>query len=371
MLTDYEKIFALKQPWPPQDQDTKGRLDLYHRNEELFAGNHQEAWIDAIRKLRGDKSGDLRLVLNYFKRLSLLWADLVCGEFPGTKAGDGKEQSQTDTLRRIINDNSFWPSIGDAVVDLSKFGDAVLKVRFQGRGIIENVPPEYWFPIVEASNIKQVKAHVLAYEFEDPGQLQQGLTVQTIITATNTAIPDAVATQLEKGGPIMAGGKISYLKAEIHNIGKIEHRLYKLEDKKISSLVDLKTFPDFAELEPTEETGLGDFAVIVIHNITSTKEYHGMDDYSDIADIIRELEWRYAQILRIEDKFSDPSMYGPPIEEQDPRDGSYKITGGSKYITLNEGQTPPGMLTWDGQLPANFLTIDGLMQRLYEISETC
>ena len=29
------------------------------------------------------------------------------------------------------------------------------------------------------------------------------------------------------------------------------------------------------------------------------------------------------------------------------------------------------MITWNGELPANFVTIESLMQRLFEISETC
>jgi len=370
MITDYEKLFAIGAPWPPEDQDTKERLARYERNENLFAGDHQEVWQDIIRALRGDRSGDLRLVLNFFKRLSLLWADLTCGEFPEAKAGDGKQPAQVVTLDRIIDDNALWPTISDAVIDLSKFGDAALKIRYQDRGIIENVPPEYWFPIVEPSNVKQVKAHVLAYSFDVQEESELPvIPVPTFIPA-DSHISEAQAKAVMEAGPF-ATGKTSYLKVEIHKPGSIEHRLYRLKDRKIESQLDLSTFDEFKSLEKVQETGLDDFALIIVHNITSTKKYHGMDDYSDIADIIRELEWRYAQIFRIEDKFSDPSMYGPPIEEQDPRDGEYKVTGGSRYITLNEGQTPPGMITWDGQLPANFLTIDGLMQRLYEISETC
>jgi len=373
MLTDYEKMFALKQPWPPQDQDTKERLDLYHRNEALFEGDHQEVWIDAIRKLRGDKSGDLRLVLNYFKRLSLLWADLVCGEEPDIKP-DNDSQQEADALDRIIIDNDFWSVINDAVIDSSKNGDAVVKIRFDKRGIIENVPPQYWFPVVEQGNIKQVKIHVLAYCFEVPEeQSAQAIKIETFLPASSQ-VSDSVEKAI-KEQKVLTFEKISYLKAEIHNVGKIEHRLYRLKDKTIQDEIDLSTFPEFAGLERIQETGLDDFALVIIHNVTSTKKYHGMDDYSDIADIVRELEWRYAQVFRIEDKFSDPWMYGPPIEEQDPRDGEYKVTGGSRYIALSDGQQPPGMITWDGQLPANFEVIGGqmagLMQRLYEISETC
>jgi hypothetical protein len=193
-----------------------------------------------------------------------------------------------------------------------------------------------------------------------------------MVPARDNTLPDSVVKAVESGElNVSSGEKLSYLKVEIHTIGQIEHRLYRLKNKKIDGLIDLKEFPDFASLQSIEETYLDDFAIIVVHNVTSTKEYHGMDDYSDIADIIRELEWRYGQILATEDKFTDPWGYGPAIEEQDPRDGQFKITGGSKYITLTEGMSPPGKITWDANMPANFLTIDHLMQRLYEISETC
>lgn len=374
MITDYEKILTSGQPWPPADQDTKERLAKYRRNEDLFEGEHGEVWRDEIRKLRGDGNGDIRLVLNYFKRLSLLWADLTCGELPDAKA-DEKQATQVEALARIIQYNSLWSVVGDAVIDFSKFGDAVFKVRYQQYGIVENVPPEYWFPVVESSNIKQVKAHILAYEFEGPDSGEAAIQVQQMIPANKASqLTDAQIKAVEEG-TALSSGKISYLKVEIHTVGKLEHRLYRLKDRKIESQLDLSFFPEYASLQSVEETGLDDFAVLVVHNVTSTKKYHGMDDYADIADIVRELEWRYAQVFRIEDKFSDPSMYGPPIEEQDPRDGEFRVMGGSRYITITDGQNPPGMLTWDGQLPSNFEVIGGqlagLMQRLYEISETC
>lgn len=369
MITDYERLFAIGAQWPPEDKDTKKRLALYKRNEDLFGGEHEEVWIDEIRALRGDKKGDIRMVLNFFKRLSLLWADLVCGEAPEAKVSEGN-QAELDALTRIIRANSLWSVIGDAVIDLSKFGDSVLKIRYDGRGIIENVPPEYWFPAVDAGNIKQTRAHVLAYCFDAPEEQQKNIIrIETIVPAASNLSDEAAKRSLEAGP--LSSGKISFLKIEIHTVGRIEHRLYRLKDRKIESQLLLSSMPAFAGLEAVQDTGLDDFAVVVVHGITSTKKYHGMDDYSDIADIIRELEWRYAQILRIEDKFSDPSMYGPQIEEQDPRTGEYQVMGGSRYIVLTDGQSAPGMITWDGQLPANFLAIDGLMQRLYEISETC
>ena len=60
MITDIDSIFQLKQSWPPADEDTQKRLQLYEKNAKLFKGKHNAIWIDEIRKLRADKSGALR-----------------------------------------------------------------------------------------------------------------------------------------------------------------------------------------------------------------------------------------------------------------------------------------------------------------------
>lgn len=342
MITDYESIFALRQPWPPADADTQDRLRLYEKNAKLSKGKHNAVWEDVVRKLRADKSGDLRIVLNFHKLLSRLWSDLVCGEIPGVSLG---EDIQLDALKRIIASNQLWLGVQDGVIDYSKNGTNVLKVRFDQRGIIENVPPKYWFPVVALSNIKQIKAHVIAYSFPDPAEKRKD---------------------------------ISYLKVEIHRPGEtgasflIEHRLYRLKSDKIDSeALPLDTFEEFSSLEPIEPTGLMDFDVIDIQNKPETDQLFGNDDYSDINNLVHELEMRYAQIFRVEDKFADPSMYGPSVEEQDPRDGEYRVMGGSRYIVVNEGQTPPGIIDGRGPPETSYKTIAEIMQRLYEQSETC
>lgn len=299
-----------------------------------------------IRKLRADKSGDLRIIINFHKLLSRLWSDLVAGEIPEASADDA---AQDAALKRIIEHNLLWQAVQDGVIDYSKTGSNPLKIRFDGRGIIENVPPRYWFPVVALSNIKQVTAHVVAYTFADPAEQKKD---------------------------------ISYLKVEIHRPPKkeakeeasyvIEHRLYRLKSARIDSgPLPLDTFPEFAQLLPIEPTGLTDFDIIDIQNKPETDQLFGSDDYSDINSLLHEILMRYAQICRIEDKFADPSMYGPPMEEQDPRDGEYRVMGGSRYITVMEGQTAPGVIDGRGPPETAFTTIDHLMQRLYEVSETC
>ena len=267
----------------------------------------------------------------------------MAGEIPEVAAD---QDDQLAALKRIIEDNLLWEGTQDGVVDYSKCGTNVLKLRFDGRGIIENIPPKYWYPVVSISNVKQVKAHIIAYTFNDPEEKRKD---------------------------------ISYLKVEIHRPPAdgeesyvIEHRIYRLKSSKIDSeALPLDSFPEFAGLLPIEPTGLDDFDIIDIQNKPETDQLIGTDDYTDINSILHEILMRYAQIFRIEDKFADPSMYGPPMEEQDPRDGEYRVVGGSRYITVVEGQVPPGIIDGRGPPVTSYTSIEHLMQRLYEVSETC
>jgi len=149
-----------------------------------------------------------------------------------------ESDAEAETVDRIIEDTDFWTVLSDAIIDVSKFGDAVLKIRYDGYGIVENVPPEYWFPVVDSGNVKRVKAHILAYTIdarEKPGLID----VQTMISAENQSfLPEATIKAWEKEKPISVG-RIQYLKVEIHMVGRIEHRLYRVADEKIDVQLDL------------------------------------------------------------------------------------------------------------------------------------
>jgi len=47
-----------------------------------------------------------------------------------------------------------------------------------------------------------------------------------------------------------------------------------------------------------EETGIDDFLVVPVHNLSTSDRIYGIDDYSDLDSVIQELEIRLAQISR-------------------------------------------------------------------------
>lgn len=333
MLTDLN-FLAPGQPWPPESE--LERLKTYQANRNLFEGKHELVFRDWIRLLREDKRATLELILNWHKRLSTLWGNLLLGEPPRISAGDkgSPEQSEADNL---INNNRLIKRAFEVALDVSRFGDGLFKIRHDSsRAIIEGQTPTVWFPVVSRDNVKDITAHVLAWAYDEVSPL--------LIGAGNR--------------------KQQFLKAEIHERGKITTRVYKLinQGQKIGEL---------AEEEKVQDTGVDDFLVIQISNLITTDRGTGIDDYSDLDGIIQELEIRVAQISRILDKHSDPNMYGPDSAlEVDPLTGQATFRAGGKYFPLTPGDDPPGYVTWDGQLEASFKEIDVLMEQLYILSET-
>ena len=66
--------------WPPPEEIE--RFKRYAENKLLFEAKHDQVYKEWIRVLREDHQAVLQLALNWHKRLSTLWADLLLGEPP-------------------------------------------------------------------------------------------------------------------------------------------------------------------------------------------------------------------------------------------------------------------------------------------------
>lgn len=327
MLTSLDFLQPGK-PWPPPSEVE--RLERYAQNKLLFEGKHEQVFKDWIRLLREDQQATLEIVLNWHKRLTLLFADLLLGESLHITAGD-QDSPEQEAVERIVDDNGLVNVAYEVAIDVSRHGTGVLKARYDGRAIIEGQQPAIWFPVVASDNIKEFRAHVLAWTYEVEQQTYKGVE------------------------------KTKYLRTEVHERGKITAALHLIDGNIIGN-----------QLERKETlTGVDEFLVVPVNNVLTTDRVTGLDDYSDLDSIVQELEARVAQISRILDKHADPNMYGPDTAlEQDQTTGQWTFRGGGKYFPVGQGEQPPGYVTWDGQLESAFRQIDLLMEQLYVLSET-
>ena len=198
--------------------------------------------------------------VNWFKRDTTCFADLLCGE-PFKVIAD--EQNTAD---RIISNNSLVLKTHDIVQDLFKNGTGIYKIRFNQVGIIEVINPKYWFPIVSPDNSTEIIAHCLAWEFKEQ--------------------------------------EVDYVRTELHEKGRITNKLFKLVGGKLQD-IPLTTFDRYSKIEPVVNTKVNDFLVVPVQNVLDSSGVYGMDDYSDMIDLVKELEKRLIQASRIFTKFAN------------------------------------------------------------------
>ena len=327
MLTNMN-FLNIGAPWPPPSE--LERVTLYKQNRDLFEGKHDKVFKDWVRLLREDQQATMEIILNWPKRLSTLFADLLLGEPPQIEAGDEGSKEQ-DAVTRLIELNNLFNTAYEVALDVSRFGVGLFKIRHDERAIVEAQTPLVWFPVVQPDNVKDVTAHVLGWDYEQEEQSIWGAKMQR------------------------------YLKLEIHEKGRITTRLHKLAAGNIAGLIE----------ENVVQTGVDDFLVVPVFNLSTSDRLAGLDDYSDLDSIVQELEIRMAQISRILDKHADPNMCGPDSAlEQDPRSGQWSFRGGGKYFPVGQGEEPPAYVTWEGELEAAFKQLEVLMEQFYALSET-
>ena len=323
--------------WPPPSE--KLRMEMYDNNRKLFENDHAEVYREDFKRIERvignfNEVVSYPVIINFQKLMSLKIADLLLGDPPQIAAGD-PDTIEQETIKNIKINSNLDNIAYETAIDVSRYGDGLFYIREKdGKGIIDITQPNYWYPVVNPENVKEILYHVIAWEYE---------------TEEN-------------------GKKKKFIKAFIHDKGVYEKRLLQVSTSEygntikptIQGIVESKIF----------DTGLNDFAIVQVPNVITSDRVTGMDDYSDIDSIVSELLVRVGQISRILDKHASPSMSGPQSSlEQDPATGEWRVKAGNFFSRNSKDDPEVEYITWDGHLEANFKAIERLVNFLYTISE--
>lgn len=316
------------QDWLPQTE--KDRIALYDLNHSLYVNDHMDVLDVLLKVVYPDQEVNetvKRVFVNLYRSVSKLWADLLFSEKPAISKADKTTDSY---LADLIKNSRFWKTSKKVAIDASRYGTGLYKIRaVEGKAVIEAVSPRLWFPVVNPDNINDIIYHVLAFSFVE--------------------------------------NKVQYLKVEIHSIGKIEHKLFIIDNNscKIKQEIELKTLDRYKDLKPVEETKVDDFLIIPVCNASDSENGLGEDDYTDINPVISQIELhltKYGKDLEEQGNLK----YGPATAIDE--DGQIKK---NSYIPMLGGanQTnPPGVVTWTVQHEAIKEYITQLMFFFYMLS---
>ncbi len=307
-------------PYPPASEQK--RIERYKLHEQLFLTEHATAWqekfAEMARRYR-KKNSNVETVFNYHQLLSKKMADFVCGEPPTFET-----EGETDDLTKMLNRQGFNAKLYEGVIDVSRYGNGVLKLVDKNLTIAS---PLYWFPIVAPTDLKAIVQHVIAYPITPDGK-----------------------------------GDMTELYVEIHDVGRVEQRMYGYDDRRreIGALRESKVY----------QTGLQDFAVQVLTNVTHSGSIYGLDDYAVINSIVAKIMWRLHCADSVLDKHSEPSMSGPATALSfDERTGLYYVDLGNYFKRDTREDPDVSYITWDGSLENNWKELELLFNQLYILTE--
>lgn len=338
--------------FPPSDE--KGRIQRYKENAALFDGDHFSSSV--MRHRYGTCSESITMydecarrisrvvgnfndvisfpvLLNYQRLMSIKMADLVCGEFPSIT---GANDAETRKIKEVIDNSEYHNKLYSAVIDISRYGDAVQRVYrdYDGKNNVTYWDPAEWFPVVSQDGTRTILYHCLCW--------------------------------LENTNPDEQGPPKYLLHVQIHGtrpeeVGYYEYRIYKMHSQTstIGKLIKSEKVP----------TGLTTCAVTHLKTFSVTNNIYGYDDYMPIDSILAEIMARIGQISVILDKHADPNITGPTsMLSMDPATGEYYLKTG-KFYAVSPGEEQPRYMTWEGQLNAAFKQLEILLNQLYIISE--
>ncbi len=350
-------------PWPARGDAE--RLAGYARNRARFEGRYREAHERAI--------------LNYFRLTTLKLADLI-GK-PTVSAGLARGETTADAAREdaiwdVVHESGMENLAVKAVYDMSRYGDAVLRVcRGQnGKGRVALVRPDVWFPVVDENDVGCFIAHVLAWICDGGGERADVISDTPAVDAdgegrgagligrVRTKWAERFETKRLVRRAMNPGACVRTLVCEIHTLGFVEKRRCALKNGRIGATISSETTP----------TGLNDFAIVPVQNCVTSDRAFGQDDYGQISAIVAELEARFGQAAKVLNKHTEPSMQGPACALSRGEDGEYRLKTGGYIVNQEDGDERAGhvsYLTWDAKLDANFTFIDKLTNHMYALSE--
>ncbi len=341
----YEINDMLRQ-YPPECEIK--RRDGYRINEMLLDDDPWSALPDYTRRVNfvlshfnidGQKSA-YYYDANYWQDLVEKMQELVYGDPPEYTAENEQQQAVLDLT---VEATEFAYKVNEGLADFVALGDWVTKVEQTENGYtFTNVNPAMWYPVVSRENVKEIKAHVLAW----------------LVTI------DAKKDRYELHMQVHEKGKYTNY---AFNVDKYEKDAY-YKDAETNQWINCPVATLGKPLETSatgfklgeHQTGLDDFAIIASANNAKTRSIYGASDFDKITESAMEYNVRMTLKNAVLDKHSAPIMSGPPLSGE----------GGDlgNYLEVPPGGVSPNYLVWDASMQSVENTINKAQEDIANLS---
>lgn len=311
--------------------------------------------------------------VNYFQLTSVKTADFCCGEIPDIKA---TKQSETDAKRRVTNDvkqaivdeirrvTEFDTKNHDTWVDVSKYGEVywrIYKREKDGKNTFTMQNPAFVFRIADETDVYETKNYVIAWITDGGTRLKAQVH--------GVGYYDTVEFEI-RYEDILSNVIKGQSRYEISNEPNGKADLYQLiYDRYTDEIFRYSPYRIIAEVPNSrkrEKTGLDDFAIIPLFNITNSTHENGTSDYDRISSFVARMQATTEKIGFMFDRYTAPTMYGDYSLQNSIGEA---LEVGKMYF-MNPDGLVPGFLQPDiGRLEEYFKDIERDKANIKEFSE--
>lgn len=332
------------------DKDDLKRLKLYEENTLIYKGEYAQVWPELeqmTRVSRGTLQTPFKVqVLNDAQPITDAITNLLFREPPSLNAVVEETQFHIDRLRLT---NDFDAEVKEAARMSSYLGDSVAQI-FYGTRMDEEEPRVH-------IRFIHPQAFMGVFDPLDSSVMRLGI------------IQHNLPPVMRRDGTIL-----HFLYRQIHGPGFIENQLWLVEKNRLVEQVPLSVFPQFANLEPFEETGVDELLLVHIKNARDGAKPYGSADYtSALKTKFRARTEIMTQFNMVRAKHSNPKLALPQSVLDAMRNmGSGNGTDGTfiPQQDLDVIGVLPGedvkMITWDGQLAAAEKQLDILQKQIWQ-----
>lgn len=340
----------------------------------IFDGKQAEIYERASELLKDTPAAPqlakLFIAVNLIDTLTVKPADLLVGTGFNVESGLPDDSIEQKRLNSIIEENDIRQLTHELVIGAGIRGDAWVKTYYANRDDMSEaialglsvdqtiISPE---PVIEAVDASQVFP-----EFSRGSKKR--------LKAVNIAWIECVKTNSSVISAVLSGSKeqeTAFLNVERHLPGYIVYERYKLESKGVDSTYGVP-IPVFTIEEKVAtgrendvvETGIAKILVQHIPYKSVDTEFYGIGNIEKLESVLAAINDRLVAIDFILMKHSDPTAYGPDLEEGD------AVRWGGKYIPVRKDEQTPGYAVWDGKLEGAFKELDYLLSIVFQMAET-
>lgn len=341
--------------FPPKQH--RARLAEYRVFKKLYENKKHRVFERAQKILRDSQHEPqleaLRIAVNLAELVVTKPADMLVGEPPQYESGLPDDSAEQQALTSIVEENDLNLLTYEAAIGAGIRGDAFIQTRYDTRQDYSALAEMGVTP--ENNRIEPIIEHVAA-ELVFP-ELSVGSAKKF------RAIDIAQVHYVDEGKK-----ETPYLDVTRHMPGYIAYERYRLSE--FEGGVDRQNEYDYPiqiykneELISREVVATGTETMLVQHIAYKSADYtwRGTSVFKSLLPLINGINDRIMQIDYILWKHSDPTMYGPPVEN---------LRGGGMYIPVTPEDTTPGYLTWNSQLDAAFKELELLIGLVFQIAET-